>query len=173
VTVTVAVVVAVEPLDPPQAVVAHTAARVTTLNHPVGRSRPMAGTVLVYRTDHRTDVVLSARWDQIPVRDPFIVMSMLPAESTAQLLPLALRAVVASRARCDPPPLVALRRADVDDRRELAVVPGENPPNQDRAAFLAAVIDERAESVTVPERVNVPLPSPPRTESDAGVLPVR
>jgi hypothetical protein len=87
--------------------------------------------------------------------------------------PLALRAVVASRARCDPPPLVALRRADVDDRRELAVVPGENPPNQDRAAFLAAVIDERAESVTVPERVNVPLPSPPRTESDAGVLPVR
>ena len=43
VTVTVAVVVTVEPIDPPQAVVANTAARVITLNHPSGRSRPMAG----------------------------------------------------------------------------------------------------------------------------------
>ena len=50
VTVTVAVVVTVEPLDPPQAVVANTAVRVTTLNHAVGRSRPMTGTVLVYKT---------------------------------------------------------------------------------------------------------------------------
>jgi hypothetical protein len=43
VTVTVVVVVAVEPLDPPQAVVANTAARVTTFSHPAGRSRPMDG----------------------------------------------------------------------------------------------------------------------------------
>jgi hypothetical protein len=43
VTVTVAVVVAVEPLDPPQAVVANTAVRITTLSHPSECSRPMAG----------------------------------------------------------------------------------------------------------------------------------
>jgi hypothetical protein len=43
VTVTVAVVVVVEPLDPPQAVVANTAERMTTLSHPSECSRPMAG----------------------------------------------------------------------------------------------------------------------------------
>ena len=42
VTVTVAAVVAVEPLDPPQAVVANTAERTTMLSHPSECSRPMA-----------------------------------------------------------------------------------------------------------------------------------
>lgn len=42
-TVTVAVVVTVEPLDPPQAVVATTAARITTLSHPSECPQPMAG----------------------------------------------------------------------------------------------------------------------------------
>jgi hypothetical protein len=50
VTVTVAVVVPGEPLDPPHAVVATTAARVSTLSHPLGRSRAMAKTVLVSKT---------------------------------------------------------------------------------------------------------------------------
>jgi hypothetical protein len=49
VTVAVAAVVAVEPLDPPQAVVANTAARVATLSHLLGCSRPMAETVLAYK----------------------------------------------------------------------------------------------------------------------------
>jgi hypothetical protein len=43
VTVTVAVVVAVEPLDPPQAGAANTAASTTTLNHPSECPWPMAG----------------------------------------------------------------------------------------------------------------------------------